>query len=152
METNRVGLGLFKDLLQPDARSAHLLAFGAAFGAQAWVTFVGGPAALATLPRQQFGNLMAKTFPLYHGYGALLSGLLVGTLAWDHAVIRQHPFDIMDVTVYQAFTLATSAVCHLVNSLVVGPANFKLLDDIHAQEKIEGKAHTDNGVSRVLVV
>lgn len=145
--SNRVGLELFKNLLKPDARSAHILAFGAAFGSQVWVSFVGGPVAFTTLPRQQFGNLMSKVFPVYFGYQATLSALLVGTLAWDHSVVRKHPFDIFDATVYQAFTLATGALINVVNGLIVGPASTKVMQERHRQEKVEGKAYSDEGVS-----
>ena len=147
MQTNRVGLDLFKTLLTPDARSIHLLAFGAAFGSQIWTSFVAGPIALSTLPRQQFGSLMEKTFPTYFAYNAVLTSVMVGTLAYDFSVIRKHPFDIFDATVYQAFTLAASAASHLVNALVVAPASAKIMNDRHRQEKAEGKSYTDAGVS-----
>lgn len=136
-----------QNLLSPDARSAHLLAFAAAFGAQTWVTFFEGPILFANLPHQQFGNLMTKVFPTYFSFNAALSAFLVGTLAWDHSVIRKHPFDIFDVTVYQAFTLASCAAANLVNGLVVGPASSKLMNERHRQEKAEGKSYNEAGVS-----
>lgn len=38
----RVGLQLARTLLTPDARSAHILAFGSVFGIHLWTTFIGG--------------------------------------------------------------------------------------------------------------
>lgn len=147
MEAQRVGLDMFKSLLSPDVRSAHLLVFGAAFGSQAFFTFVGAPIMYTELPRQQFGNLMKKLFPTYFSYNGLAAAFLVGSLAWDNAVIRKHPFDIFDATVYQAFTLASVAAVNLINALAIGPASYKLQDERHRQEKVEGKNYDDAGVS-----
>ncbi|MCO5576899.1 hypothetical protein L7F22_030720 [Adiantum nelumboides] len=118
---SRVGVEYVKKLLTPDARSIHLLAFGTALGSQVWVSFVGGPVQYANLPRQTFGVIQSKIFPYFFGLNGALSLLLVGTLAREFKVIREHPFDIFDSTVYQAFTLATCAVSHIVNGLVIGP-------------------------------
>jgi hypothetical protein len=147
METQRVGIDLFKKLLTPDVSSAHILAFGAAFGAQAWFTFVEGPLLYANLPRQQFGNLMEKVFPSYFAFNSILGGVLLGTFAYQHPVVRRKPFDIFDGTVYQAFTLATGIAANLVNTLVIAPASYKLMHDRHRQEKVEGKSYDDAGVS-----
>ncbi|MCO5599868.1 hypothetical protein L7F22_053975 [Adiantum nelumboides] len=147
MESQRVGLDMFKSLLSPDVRSAHLLVFGAAFGSQAFLTFVGAPIIYSELPRQQFGNLMKKLFPTYFSYNGLAAAFLVGSLAWDNAVVRKHPFDIFDATVYQAFTLATVAAANLINALAIGPASYKLQDERHRQEGVEGKKYDDAGVS-----
>lgn len=151
METNRVGLDLFQKILSPDARSLHLLAFGAAFGSNIFSTFFVAPISLATLPKQQFSALMSKLFPSYYTFQAAVTGAMVATLAYDYSVIRKHPFDIMDATVYQAFTLATSAAAHLVNALVVAPASSKLMTDIQRQEKAEGKSFDDAGVSKFTI-
>lgn len=144
---SRVGVEYVKKLLTPDARSIHLLAFGTALGSQVWVSFVGGPVQYANLPRQTFGVIQSKIFPYFFGLNGALSLLLVGTLAREFKVIREHPFDIFDSTVYQAFTLATCAVSHIVNGLVIGPASSKIMFDRHRQEREEGKDCKDESVS-----
>lgn len=140
---------MFKKVLSPDVKALHLMAFGLALGSNAWTTFFVGPISYANLPRQQFGNLMSVLFPSYFTFQAAATGIMVGTLAYQHAVIRKHPFDIMDATVYQAFTLATSTAACLINSLVVTPASSKLMYERHRQEKAEGKSYDDAGVSLV---
>jgi hypothetical protein len=149
MEVNRVGIDMFKKVLSPDIRALHLLAFGCGLGANVWTTFFVGPIAYANIPRPAFSNYMAVLFPSYFTFQAAATGIMVGTLAYQHAVIRQHPFDIMDATVYQAFTLAASTAACLVNSLVVTPASSKLMYERHRQEKAEGKSYDDAGVSSI---
>lgn len=145
---SRVGVEYVKKLLSPDARTIHLLAFGTVLGNQIWVSFVGGPIQYSNLPRQTFGVLQSKIFPYFFGLNGALSLLLVGTLAREFKVIREHPFDIFDATVYQAFTLATCALSHIVNGLVIGPASSKIMYDRHRQEREEGKDCKDESVSK----
>lgn len=64
-----LGSGLAGGVL-PFAALLHMAAFGTWFGANIWTTFFAGITMFKNLPRQQFGSLQAKLFPLYFQLGA----------------------------------------------------------------------------------
>lgn len=50
---------------QAAAAILHLLGFATAYGASVWVTFVSGNVLATALPRQQFGLVQSKLYPVY---------------------------------------------------------------------------------------
>jgi len=123
------------------------LGYGWAFGMSVWVTFFGGIIAYKTLPRQQFGNLQHKTFPIYF---LTTIGLSAGLLSlWTSA----HPEVLSNLTrpsvasVAQAYALAAAGLNQSFNYFVVGPLTSKTMFQRQKLEKEEGKAYNEQGVS-----
>ncbi|KAJ9104954.1 hypothetical protein QFC19_003749 [Naganishia cerealis] len=58
-------------------RGGYVLAWGMTWGFQVWQTFIGGIVAFRTLPRQTFGLLQSRTFPVYFLVNTLLSTSLL---------------------------------------------------------------------------
>ncbi|KZT06323.1 uncharacterized protein LAESUDRAFT_726152 [Laetiporus sulphureus 93-53] len=128
-------------------RSLYLITYGWLLGMSIWVTFIGGTIALRTLPRHQFGTLQHRTFPIYFMISiAMSSGLLA---LWS----RAHPTVLTEITnpaladVAQAYALGTVTIMHLINHFVVGPLTSKTMFQRHKQEKEEGKAYNEPGIS-----
>lgn len=68
--------------LQPAAASfAHLLAVGIFLGTSFYVSFIAGIVMFKNLPRQTFGRLQSKLFPLYFGLLTACAGVAFATLA-----------------------------------------------------------------------
>lgn len=63
-----LGASAFGGVL-PFTALLHLTTFGAWLGANIWTTFFAGITMFKNMPRQQFGRLQAKLFPLYFQLG-----------------------------------------------------------------------------------
>ncbi|TFY83325.1 hypothetical protein EWM64_g699 [Hericium alpestre] len=126
---------------------AYHLGFSFLYGMSVWVTFFGGVIAFKTLPRQQFGALQHRTFPIYFNLSiAITTGLLAAwTLKNPSIISRYTEFGAPDVT--QAYALATILVAQALNSLVIGPVTSSTMFARHKLEKEEGKAYNEEGVS-----
>lgn len=83
----------------------HLLSYASMTGITLWQTVFGGPIAFKALPRQQFGLLQSKIFPIYFSLQSILSGLCLLTTSNRNARI----------------VFLTSLAGGLINLLVVGP-------------------------------
>ncbi|KAK9839671.1 hypothetical protein WJX81_004765 [Elliptochloris bilobata] len=94
------------------ARSVHLLAYGTWLGSLVWTTFVAGITMFKNLPRQVFGRLQAKLFPLYFLLAIACITLQVGTLAFGPGSGLAHK---------QLVTLGIALVASLANGFVVEP-------------------------------
>jgi len=128
-------------------RGLYTLGFSFIFGMSLWVTFIGGVIAYKTLPRQQFGTLQHRTFPVYFKFNAVVSsGLLFAWIRNHSTVIAQlaHPM-VPDVT--QTYALGVVALSHTLNNVWFGPATSKLLTARFKLEKEEGKDAHDPNVS-----
>lgn len=68
-------------LSQSAAAFVHLLAVGTFLGASIWTTFVAGIVMFKNLPRQTFGKLQAKLFPIFFWLLSCASLVAFGTLA-----------------------------------------------------------------------
>ena len=53
----------------------HLLSYASLTGLTLWHSFIGGPIAFKVLPRQQFGLLQSKLFPIYFSLQTILNGV-----------------------------------------------------------------------------
>lgn len=63
-ENNKLNLAMSAYLNHATSPSTiHILSYGILTGTTIWHTFLNGPIAYKTLPRQQFGNLQSKLFP-----------------------------------------------------------------------------------------
>lgn len=57
----------------------HLLSYASVTGITLWHSFIGGPVAFKVLPRQQFGLLQSKLFPIYFSLQSVLNGVCLVT-------------------------------------------------------------------------
>ncbi|KAJ3864149.1 hypothetical protein EV359DRAFT_73211 [Lentinula novae-zelandiae] len=125
----------------------YMILYSWLFGMSLWITFFGGIIAFKALPRQQFGNLQHKTFPIYFVISlTLVSGLL---LLWTSA----HP-DVMTywnrplvADVCQVYILISVLISQGINHSVIGPLTSRTMFERHRLEKEEGKAYNEPGVS-----
>lgn len=83
----------------------HLLAYASVTGATVWHSFIGGPVAFKVLPRQQFGLLQGKLFPVYFSLQSLLNGICLITTSDRRGRIL----------------FSVGLACGLMNLAVVGP-------------------------------
>ncbi|THH19072.1 hypothetical protein EUX98_g8841 [Antrodiella citrinella] len=134
-------LGLF------NLRGAYLIGYSWLFGMSLWVTFIGGVIAFKTLPRQQFGALQHRTFPIYFGISIALASTLLGLWTYSHPNVLEHVANPKVADVAQAYTLGSVVLAQLANQLVIGPLTSKTMFQRHKLEKSEGKSYNEAGVS-----
>ncbi|KAI1797592.1 hypothetical protein LXA43DRAFT_877191 [Ganoderma leucocontextum] len=128
-------------------QGTYQVGFAWLFGMTLWVTFIGGVIAVRTLPRQQFGTLQHRTFPIYFAISIGLSSGLLALWSWSHPLVLTHYLQPTIADVSQAYTLATVLLCQVVNHYVIGPLTSKTMFKRHKLEKEEGKAYNEPGVS-----
>ncbi|KAL5534638.1 hypothetical protein ACEPAG_1101 [Sanghuangporus baumii] len=130
-----------------DLKGAYLIAYAWLFGMSLWVTFFGGVIAYRALPRQQFGALQHRTFPVYFRLSIILSSILLGLWTWSHPAVLANPTSFLSVDVTQAYTLLSVVLFQTGNHFVIGPYTSNLMFKRHKLEKAEGKQYSDDGVS-----
>uniref|UniRef100_A0A0W0FAI0 TMEM205-like domain-containing protein n=1 Tax=Moniliophthora roreri TaxID=221103 RepID=A0A0W0FAI0_MONRR len=124
-----------------------MIGYGWIFGTSLWVTFFGGVIAYRALPRQQFGALQHRVFPIYFFQSILIgSGLLVLWIS-SHPDVITHIQRPLVADVAQAYTLASVILAQSINYFVIGPMTSKTMFQRHKLEKEEGKAYNEPGVS-----
>ncbi|SJL05861.1 uncharacterized protein ARMOST_09197 [Armillaria ostoyae] len=138
----------FQSLLKLASPSGlYLVGYAWLFGMSIWVTFFGGVIAFKALPRQQFGALQHKTFPIYFVISILISSGLLGSWTYSHPDVVAHFARPLVVDVAQAYALASISLAQGFNYFVVGPLTSKTMFQRHKLEKEEGKAYNEPGVS-----
>ncbi|KAF6766083.1 hypothetical protein DFP72DRAFT_6660 [Ephemerocybe angulata] len=125
----------------------YIVGYAWLFGMSLWISFFGGVIAFRALPRQQFGALQHKTFPVYFVQSILLSGALLAAWVFKHPDVATHALKPWYVDVFQAYALGTVLVCQGLNYFVIGPMTSKIMFQRHKQEKEEGKVYNEPGVS-----
>jgi len=128
-------------------RGLYTVAYGFVYGMSVWVTFFGGIIAFKTLPRQQFGNLQHRTFPIYFSISMGLTSALLGVWTWTHPDVFTQLARPRVADVAQAYTLATTILTQAANLFIVGPMTSRTMFQRHRLEKEEGKSYNDAGVS-----
>ncbi|KAH0452331.1 hypothetical protein IEQ34_019630 [Dendrobium chrysotoxum] len=123
------------------AAVAHLLGFTFAFGTCVWVTFASSHVLASALPRQQFGIVQSRIYPVYFGVVALGVGAAVVAFfiesRWQSAADKAQGFNLLAV-------LATV----IVNMLYLEPRATKVMFERMKLEKEEAKGRdiADSGV------
>ncbi|KAF8078311.1 hypothetical protein FPV67DRAFT_1615633 [Lyophyllum atratum] len=125
----------------------YLVGYAWLFGMSLWISFFGGVIAYKTLPRQQFGNLQHKTFPIYFVLSIILSSSLLIFWTYSHPNVVAHITRPNVADVAQAYALATVLLCQGFNYFIVGPLTSKTMFQRHRLEKEEGKVYNEPGVS-----
>ncbi|KAK7694322.1 hypothetical protein QCA50_001504 [Cerrena zonata] len=134
-------LGLF------NLKSGYLFGYSWLLGMSIWNSFIGGFIAYRALPRQQFGALQHRIFPVYFNLSILLSGGLLALWARSHPAVVEHIQNPLVADVAQAYTLAAVVFLQGSNRFVVGPLTSKTMFQRHKLEKAEGKSYNEKGVS-----
>ncbi|KAL4243199.1 TMEM205-like domain-containing protein [Abortiporus biennis] len=128
-------------------RGLYLVGYSWAFGMSLWVTFIGGVIAFKSLPRQQFGNLQHRTFPIYFGLSIGIGSALLYLWTASHPLVLSHLSNPRVADVAQAYTLASVIIAQIANQFVIGPLVSKTMFQRHKLEKAEGKSYNEEGVS-----
>jgi len=121
----------------------YLVGYGWLFGMSIWISFFGGFIAFKALPRQQFGALQHKIFPVYFVQSMLLSGALLTKWIYSHPDVVTHITRPYVADVAQAYALATVLVSQGVNYFVIGPLTSKTMFQRQKLEKEEGVQYSD---------
>ena len=90
----------------------HLLSFATWFGVTAWVTFVAGIVQFKNMPRQGFGKLQSKLFPIYFSLLSVAIVLCIGCSTAMGGVLA---------TKASMVNLAGGLVCTLLNVFALEP-------------------------------
>ncbi|KAI0757289.1 hypothetical protein C8Q80DRAFT_91354 [Daedaleopsis nitida] len=128
------------------AQGAYQVGYAWLFGMTLWVTFIGGTIAFKSLPRQQFGALQHRTFPIYFAISIALSSGLLGLWTLSHPVVLTHYLQPSVADVGQAYALAAVVLSQSVNQFLIGPLTSKTMFKRHRLEKEEGKAYNEPGM------
>ncbi|KAK3006423.1 hypothetical protein RJ639_017148, partial [Escallonia herrerae] len=113
----------------------HLLGLSTAFGTCVWVTFVSSYVLAGALPRQQFGMLQSKIYPVYFKAMAYAIGVaLVGHLLSQRRRMFSSTFEIL-----QGWNLLASLMMVLANLLYLEPRASKVMFEQMKMEKEEGR-------------
>ncbi|XVF73987.1 hypothetical protein PTKIN_Ptkin13bG0025800 [Pterospermum kingtungense] len=113
---------------------ANLLGLATAYGMSVWVTFISSYVLAGVLPRQQFGVVQSKMYPVYframaYSIGSALLGHLLGSSNKSH--------------MFQAFNLLSSLVMVLFNAMYLEPKATKVMFERMKMEKEEGRGRDD---------
>jgi len=117
------------------------------FGMSLWVSFFGGVIAFKTLPRQQFGNLQHKTFPIYFVVSITLTSGLALLWTFSHPDVLTHWDRPLVADVAQVYVLSSILFAQGANYFVIGPMTSRTMFERHRLEKEEGKVYNEPGVS-----
>ncbi|KAL2513323.1 late [Abeliophyllum distichum] len=114
----------------------HLLGFATAYGMCMWVAFISSYVLAGALPRQQFGMLQSKIYPVYFKAMAYSVGLsLLG-----HVLSQPRKrLSSMRQEIFQGFNLLVPLLMILVNFLYLEPRSSKVMWERMKKEKEEGR-------------
>ncbi|KAF9535468.1 hypothetical protein CPB83DRAFT_888178 [Crepidotus variabilis] len=134
------------DILSVDG--LYLLGYSWLFGMSVWISFFGGVIAYKTLPRQQFGQLQHKTFPIYFVLSLGISSSLLAIWIAKHPDVTSQLTRPTLADVAQVYALGSVLFNQGLNKFVVGPLTSSTMFARHKLEKEEGKVYSDPGVSQ----
>lgn len=123
-----------KETLMTGLRLVHLLVFATVYGSSIWVNFIGGHVLARAIPRQQFGFLQSKLYPVY--FSTVACGLAICLLA--HSAV--HPWrSSAKAQRWADCNLIFSLLLTLANMLYFEPLATKTLFERLRMEKEEGR-------------
>ncbi|KAB5592628.1 COP9 signalosome complex subunit 6 [Ceratobasidium theobromae] len=120
----------------------HLL-FSYIFGATLWGSFIAGFIAFRALPRQQFGLLQSRVFPVFFKSATAVTTTLLGIWAATHEEVRADIFNLNSSAVAQAWILALAVVSQTSNLIYLGPMTSEIMFERHKLERAEKKQYDD---------
>ncbi|CAI0453015.1 unnamed protein product [Linum tenue] len=117
------------------AGALSLLGLSTAFGTSVWVTFISSYVLANVLPRQQFGVVQSKVYPVY--FQAM--GLSTGLALLGHLLGRGSNFVSAKSEMLQAFNLVAAIALVVVNGMYIEPLATKAMFERMRIEKEEGR-------------
>ncbi|ODQ50835.1 hypothetical protein SAICODRAFT_27205 [Saitoella complicata NRRL Y-17804] len=109
----------------------HVLSWGTLTGMTLFHSFIAGPVQFKTLPRQQFGNLQSKTFPIFFALQGALSGICLLTAPASAG-------SLFGYATTENKLLWSILLSGFANGALVGPWVTKIMFDKHKLEKSGG--------------
>ncbi|KAK2462023.1 hypothetical protein APHAL10511_006486 [Amanita phalloides] len=125
----------------------YVIAYSWLFGMSLWITFFSGVIAYKALPRQQFGVLQHKTFPVYFVSSTGLSSLMIVYWVFTHPDVGTHILRPEVADVAQLYALLTVFGSQFLNYFVIGPITSKTMFERQKLEKDEGISHNGSDIS-----
>ncbi|KAE8733464.1 hypothetical protein F3Y22_tig00001120pilonHSYRG00016 [Hibiscus syriacus] len=117
----------------------NLLGLATAYGMSVWVTFISSYVLAEHLPRQQFGMVQSKIYPVYFRAMAYSIGLAsLGHFMWH----RKRSISCWP-EMFQSFNLLSSLFMVLVNAMYFEPKATKVMFERMKMEKEEGRGRPD---------
>ncbi|KAJ9568026.1 hypothetical protein OSB04_003992 [Centaurea solstitialis] len=113
----------------------HILGFSTAYGMCVWVTFVSSYILGRYLPRQQFGMVQSRIYPVYFRAMAYC----VGAALIGHLVSRRMKSLSSMVEIFQCLSLLSALLMVLTNMIWLEPKSTKVMFERMKIEKEEGR-------------
>ncbi|KAL9682260.1 hypothetical protein QQ045_014055 [Rhodiola kirilowii] len=113
----------------------HLLGFCMAYGMAVWVTFLSSNVLSRALPRQQFGVLQSKMYPVY--FRAM--GYSVGMSLLGHLLAQRRRLWAERAEMFQGYNLAFAFAMVMINLHYLEPRASKVMFERMREEKEEGR-------------
>ncbi|KAM7280606.1 hypothetical protein ACFE04_007740 [Oxalis oulophora] len=144
--TVRPVFNLIRYIASPQAFNAlmvifNLLGFATAYGMCVWVTFVSSYVLAGSLPRQQFGLVQSRIYPVYFRVMTCCLGLAL----WGHVFVQRRKIFSDKAAMFQCYNLIASILMVLANLLVLEPRATKAMFSRMKIEKEEGKGIDSHG-------
>ncbi|XP_047310884.1 uncharacterized protein LOC124914389 [Impatiens glandulifera] len=127
----------------------HLLGYATAYGMSVWVTFVSSHVLAGALPRQQFGIVQSKIYPVYFKTLSLCIGLsLMGHLLGQWRRLKSRSADM-----FQAYSLFSALIMTLVNLWYMEPKATKVMfERMKVERELEGRGRVQEPAGKVVGV
>ncbi|KAL0016217.1 hypothetical protein SO802_003286 [Lithocarpus litseifolius] len=117
----------------------NLLGLATAYGMCVWVTFISSYVLAETIPRQQFGLVQSKIYPVYFRFMAGCIGLaLLGHLLGNRRRLLSNK-----VEMFQTYNLLASLFMVFVNSIYLEPRATKVMFERMKLQKEEGRGREE---------
>ncbi|XP_057532617.1 uncharacterized protein LOC130810532 [Amaranthus tricolor] len=141
------GYVVLKETLGSMLSVTQLLGFASAYGMSIWVTFVMSHVLARVLPRQQFGMVQSKIYPVY--FKAMVGSIglaLIGHLLGQRGKVLKNKAYML-----QSYNLLSSLLFVLGNLLFLEPRATKVMFNRLKLEKEEGRGRDrSNAPTRVM--
>ncbi|XVF30090.1 hypothetical protein REPUB_Repub16aG0026900 [Reevesia pubescens] len=118
---------------------ANLLGLATAYGMSVWVTFISSYVLAGQLPRQQFGVVQSKIYPVY--FRAMAYSIKLALLG--HFLGQRKKLFSSKPEMFQSFNLLSSLFMVLANALYLEPKATKVMFERMKMEKEEGRGRDD---------
>eukprot|EP00775_Hariotina_reticulata_P012764 gene12764-12893_t len=125
------------------ASFVHLMAYGIFLGTNVWNSFFVGFTMFKNMPRQMFGRVQSKLFPMYFALTTAANLVLLGGLYLAPGGLAAAPSNA-------AVTLAVSAAASLANWLFIEPKTTGLMFERYDIENKEKKTAEDEAAIKHL--
>ncbi|KAF8610662.1 hypothetical protein BDV93DRAFT_517756 [Ceratobasidium sp. AG-I] len=124
-------------------KAVYQLLFAYVFGSTLWGSFIAGFIAYRALPKQQFGLLQSRIFPIFFSTSTAVTATLFAIWATVHSDVREDSFNFQKPAVTQAWVLMFAVLSHATNLFYFGPETSRIMFQRHKLERSEKKQYND---------